>query len=37
MYQTILDGDTIGWTPLDFPGVEMNVLHRAEARGRWSS
>lgn len=36
MYQTILDGDTIGWTPLDFPGIEMKVLNQDKVTGAMS-
>jgi hypothetical protein len=32
MCQPILDCDTIEWVLLDFPGVEMKVLHRDERR-----
>jgi anti-sigma factor ChrR (cupin superfamily) len=31
MYDLKLDGATLGWTPLDFPGVAMKTL-RQEAR-----
>jgi len=36
MYQTILDSDPIGWTSLDFPGVEMRILNQDNVTGAMS-
>ena len=33
MYQVKIDTSTLGWSPLDFPGVSMKVLRRVESTG----
>jgi anti-sigma factor ChrR (cupin superfamily) len=33
MYQTKIDVSALDWSPLDFPGVSMKVLHQAESTG----
>ena len=33
MYEMKIDTSTLGWSPLDFPGVSMKVLGRMESTG----
>lgn len=33
MYDTKIDTASVGWTPLDFPGVSMKVLQQNEMTG----
>jgi quercetin dioxygenase-like cupin family protein len=33
MYQHIISTDSLGWSPLDFPGVSMRLVHQHQRTG----